>query len=135
VSAKKRARILKNRKRRIEYRLRDRVWEEQAEPMFTAGNIHYQLSDRCGALDAGGIGAIHLLARRTGLIDAIDRKLHVLKIHLPYHESDHVLNVEPLAKPFGCRLLRPGCQRREPANRSVSHRCRARQAGACSLGA
>jgi hypothetical protein len=93
VSAKHRTRILKNRKRRIEYRLRDRVWEEQAEPMFTAGNIHYQLSDRCGALDAGGIGAIHLLARRTGLIDAIDRKLHLLKIHLPYHESDHVLNV------------------------------------------
>ena len=27
-----------------------------------------------------------------GLIEAIDRSLHLLKIHLPYHESDHVLN-------------------------------------------
>ncbi len=33
------------------------------------------------------------VARQTGLIDAIDRRLHLLKIHLPYHESDHVLNL------------------------------------------
>ena len=33
------------------------------------------------------------LARRIGLIDAIDERLHLLKIHLPYHESDHVLNI------------------------------------------
>src|SRR5882724_8833474 len=25
--------------------------------------------------------------------EAIDRRLHLLKIHLPYHESDHVLNL------------------------------------------
>jgi hypothetical protein len=40
----------------------------------------------------GGIGAFHLLARRIGLIDAIDRGLHILKLHMGYHESDHVLN-------------------------------------------
>jgi hypothetical protein len=27
------------------------------------------------------------------LAEAIDRRLHLLKIHLPYHESDHVLNL------------------------------------------
>jgi hypothetical protein len=36
---------------------------------------------------------MHLLARRTGLIRAIDKRLELLKVHLPYHESDHVLNV------------------------------------------
>ena len=82
-----------NRKRRIQYRLRDRVWTEQAEPMFTARNIHYELADRTRGLGPGGIGAMHLLARRTGLIEAIDRRLHLLKVHLPYHESDHVLNI------------------------------------------
>src|SRR5260370_17193557 len=41
----------------------------------------------------GGIGAFHLLARRIGLVDAIDQRLHLLKFHLPYHESDHVLNL------------------------------------------
>ena len=61
--------------------------------MLTASNIHYELADRVHGLGPGGIGSIHLLARRTGLIDAIDRRLHVLKIHQPYHESDHVLNI------------------------------------------
>jgi hypothetical protein len=32
-----------------------------------------------------------MLARKIGLVEAIDRQLHLLKIHLPYHESDHVL--------------------------------------------
>jgi hypothetical protein len=39
------------------------------------------------------MGAIHLAARRSGLIEAIDGALHLLKIHHPYHESDHVLNI------------------------------------------
>lgn len=61
--------------------------------MFTAGSIRYEMADRTRALAHGGIGAIHLLARRVGLIEAIDRDLHLLKVHLPYHESDHVLNL------------------------------------------
>jgi hypothetical protein len=88
-----RRRILRNRKRRIEYRLRDRQWAPQDEPMLSASNIHYELSAKVKGLSAGGIGAIHLLARQTGLIDAIDARLHLLKVHKPYHESDHVLNV------------------------------------------
>jgi hypothetical protein len=84
---------LNNRKRRIQYRLRDRYWTDQARPMFTASNIHYELSDRVRGLGPGGIGAMHLVARQTGLADAIDRRLHLLKVHLPYHESDHVLNI------------------------------------------
>lgn len=61
--------------------------------MLAARNIHYDVSDRDRAIACGGIGSIHLLARRVGLIDAIDRDLRLLKVHLPYHESDHVLNV------------------------------------------
>lgn len=61
--------------------------------MFTARNIHYDMADRARAIGCGGIGSIHLLARKTGLIDAIDRELPLLKTHLPYHESDHVLNI------------------------------------------
>ncbi len=60
--------------------------------MFTATNIHYEISDKARGIAHGGIGAFHSLARRVGLIDAIDRRLVILKIHLPYHESDHVLN-------------------------------------------
>ena len=80
-------------KRRIRYRLRDREWDNQPHPMFSARNIWYDLADKTRGLSCGGIGAMHLLARRCGLIDAIDRRLHLLKIHKPYHESDHVLNI------------------------------------------
>jgi hypothetical protein len=61
--------------------------------MFTARNIRYEMADRDRAISHGGIGAVQLLARKVGLIDAIDRDVHLLKVHLPYHESDHVLNI------------------------------------------
>jgi hypothetical protein len=61
--------------------------------MFTARNIRYEMADRDRAIAHGGIGAVHLLARKVGLVEAIDRDVHLLKVHLPYHESDHVLNI------------------------------------------
>jgi hypothetical protein len=61
--------------------------------MMTATNIHYEPASRIRGLSAGGIGAIFLLAQKIDLIQEIDRKLHLLKRHLPYHESDHVLNI------------------------------------------
>lgn len=33
------------------------------------------------------------LARAIGLDKEIDKRVHLLKIHAPYHESDHVLNI------------------------------------------
>ena len=62
-------------------------------PIMTASNIHYEVAERTHAIGCGGIGVFHLLARKLGLIDAIDERLHLLKIHLPYHESDHILNI------------------------------------------
>jgi hypothetical protein len=59
--------------------------------MFTASNIAYEIADRCHGIVSGGIGAIHALVRRVGLSAAIDERLHLLKFHFPYHESDHVL--------------------------------------------
>ena len=88
-----RRRLLTNRKRRIQRRLRDLRWPEQPEPMYRASNIHYELSDRMRGIETGGIGAMHRLARHTGLIEEIDRRVVVLKRHVPYHESDHVLGI------------------------------------------
>ena len=88
-----RKRKLNNRKQRIKYRLRDINWADQERPILTAGNIHYELADRVRGLCQGGVGAIHLLVNKVGLIEAIDQRLHLLKVHLPYHESDHVLNI------------------------------------------
>ena len=61
--------------------------------MMTATNIHYEPAQRTRGLSAGGIGALFLLAQKIELIQEIDRKLHLLKRHLPYHESDHVLHI------------------------------------------
>jgi hypothetical protein len=61
--------------------------------MFAAANIHYDIAGRTLGLGCGGIGLVHQVARQTGLIDAIDANVKLLKVHLPYHESDHVLNI------------------------------------------
>jgi hypothetical protein len=61
--------------------------------MFAASNIHYEVADRDRGITCGGIGAMHLLALRCGLPEAINRDLHLFKRHLPYFESDHVLNI------------------------------------------
>ena len=85
--------VLRNRKRRIERRLSPRNWEDQPKPMMQGSNIHYELSDKIRATAYGGLGAVHVLVQRLGLVEQIDRELHLLKVHLPYHESDHVLNL------------------------------------------
>jgi hypothetical protein len=72
--------------------------------VLSARKIHYEAADRTRGLGCGGIGVAHLVARRTGLIDAIDAHVRVLKVHLPYHESDHVLNVAYNALAGGTRL-------------------------------
>ncbi len=92
-SRERNRRILNERKRRILKRIENRPGSERDQPMMTATNIHYELADRVQGLSPGGTGAMHLLARRTGLIGDIDRNLHLFKRHLPYHESDHVLNI------------------------------------------
>lgn len=85
--------ILGNRKQRIQRRLEPRNWEDQPRPMLSASNIHYEMSGRVKGMNYGGMGAMHLMVQRLGLIEDIDQNLHLLKLHLPYHESDHVLNI------------------------------------------
>jgi hypothetical protein len=84
-------RKLANSKRRIERRLDKKDLRGCSKPMMTASNIHYEIAGRTRGIASGGIGLLHALARRLGLIDALDQRLELLKIHLPYHESDHVL--------------------------------------------
>jgi hypothetical protein len=85
--------IVRNRKQRIERRLRAKNREDQPFPMLKASNIRYEMAGRTAAMNCGGIGAVHLLVQRLGLVEDIDKTLHLLKVHLPYHESDHVLNL------------------------------------------
>lgn len=85
--------ILRNRKHRINRRLEPKNWEDQPRPMLKASNIQYEMAERAQGMNCGGIGAMHLMAQRLGLVADMDQNLELLKVHLPYHESDHVLNI------------------------------------------
>ena len=62
------------------------------------------MAERVQGINCGGIGAMHLLVQRVGLMKDIDRSLELLKVHLPYHESDHVLNIAYNILAGGVRL-------------------------------
>jgi hypothetical protein len=86
-------RQLAARKRRIARRIENQPGVERRQPMMSASNIHYEIADRTRAIAPGGLGAIHPMAQKLGLVRDINDNLHLLKRHLPYFESDHVLNI------------------------------------------
>jgi hypothetical protein len=85
------------------------------QPQFAARNIHYEVSAKTQAITCGGIGLFHALAQRLGLVQLLDQRLHLLKVHLPYHESDHVLNIAYNALCGGTRLQDIELRRRDEA--------------------
>lgn len=87
------ARKLRQRKRRIRRRLKPRNFKATEKPVLAGTSPRYEMSGRTRCARAGGLGAIHAMAKRIGLVDGIDGALELLKVHLPYHESDHVLNL------------------------------------------
>ena len=61
--------------------------------MFTSGTVHYEAGANTDAMSFGGIPAVHRLVTKLGLPEELNERLGLLKRHLPYHESDHVLNI------------------------------------------
>lgn len=61
--------------------------------MIQGSNTAYELGRSVSGTAYGGLAAIHAFAKKIGLPDRIDEVLHLFKKHLPYHESDHVLNL------------------------------------------
>jgi hypothetical protein len=97
-------RQLDRRKRRILRRIENKPGVERHRPMMAAAHIRYEIAEKVRGIAPGGIGAIHLLAQRLGLVRDIDETLHLLKRHLPYFESDHVLNIAYNLLAGGSRL-------------------------------
>jgi hypothetical protein len=60
---------------------------------MSTGKVRYEMADRTRATAHGGIALVHAVAHASGLVEKIDERVEVLKVHRPYHESDHVLNV------------------------------------------
>jgi hypothetical protein len=80
-------------KQNLNTRLARRQFEDQPESMFKDSNLHYQIAERIRAIGFGGIGAMHKLVCKLGLDRAINKNVVLLKCHVPYWESDHVLNI------------------------------------------
>lgn len=82
------------RKRRLAKRLDKHNYpNDLSRPVMGGQNIQYEMAGRAIGTAYGGIGLVEQLVRRLGLAEEIDRRLHLFKVHLPYHESDHVLNL------------------------------------------
>lgn len=96
--------IIRNRKQRIERRLGRKEYADQPSAIMSASNIHYEMAEKSQGISYGGIGAIHQMAGRLGLIKDLNRELNLLKTHVPYWESDHVLNIAYNALLGGVRL-------------------------------
>lgn len=72
--------------------------------MMRAGHVEYEIAQRTKGMPCGGLGAIHEMVIKLGLHEEIDNRLQLLKRHLPYHESDHVLNLAYNVLTGGTRL-------------------------------
>ncbi len=66
---------------------------KKGQRVLAGGNIHYEVADRVRGSDCGGLGLIQLLVRQLQLAESIDERVQLLERHLPYRESDHVLNL------------------------------------------
>jgi Transposase DDE domain group 1 len=72
--------------------------------MFGAGPVAYEIGGNVDATCFGGVAAVHRLVTKLGLPDRINDEVSLLKVHLPYHESDHVLNLAYNVLTGGTRL-------------------------------
>ncbi len=87
-------------KRRLEHAVRPNM----SGPVLGRANIACELSARTKATGHSGIGLVAKLISAVGLAGEIDSSLELLKLHKPYHESDHVLNIAYNALCGGQRL-------------------------------
>lgn len=87
------AKIIQQRKRNIAKRIDRNTYPTHEGPVLNTPNIHYELSERDRGMAYGGIGVIQKMVKQLGLDQVINQNVHVFKIHNPYYESDHVLNI------------------------------------------
>lgn len=97
-------RRLAREQRAIERRLEAAVAPNAGGPVLGRANIAYEFSERTKGTAHGDIGMVARLVGEVGLAAEIDASVSVLKMHRPYHESDHVLNIAYNALCGGTRL-------------------------------
>lgn len=83
--------LLEDRKAEVAFRT-DRTQATFGPRQLSESPVVFEVSEKTRAVSHGGLALIHQVAVRSGLRDAINA-VPVLKLKMPYHESDHVLNI------------------------------------------
>jgi len=91
VKAKKQKKAAK-RQEKLQARLANTDFTSPSQPLLGDQPIRYELADRTRVISMGGIGAMHMLVTKLHLPEILNEKVSVLKRHLPYWESDHILS-------------------------------------------
>ena len=87
------AKIIRKRKKNIAKRIDRNNYPTHNGPVLNTPNIQYDLSGRDRGFAYGGIGVVQRMVKQLQLDQIINEKVSVFKIHNPYYESDHVLNI------------------------------------------
>jgi hypothetical protein len=87
------AKILRKRKKNIAKRIDRNTYPTHDGPVLNTPNIQYDLSERDRGIAYGGIGVVQRMVKQLQLDQIINQNVRVFKIHNPYFESDHVLNI------------------------------------------
>ncbi len=69
----------------------DLPWPQHDGPVLRMPKLHVETEERATVTRFGGLVLAEQFCRRFGVAALIDEHVEVLKIHNPYHESDHVL--------------------------------------------
>ena len=67
------------------------AWPEMTGRVVRMPKLHAEIDERSQVSELGGLALFSAFVRRFGVAHKIDARVNVLKVHLPYHESDHVL--------------------------------------------
>ena len=85
-------RKLDAKKRRWQRRIKNQKSFIQS-PMLRCPATTLELADRTQAVSCGGLAFVQQMVRQIGLAESINRNCRIFKMHMPYTEADHVLNI------------------------------------------
>jgi len=69
----------------------DLAWPETSGRVTRLPRLHFEVDERSTVTPYGGLALAAAFLKRFRVAQEIDARVHVLKLHLPFHESDHVL--------------------------------------------
>lgn len=67
------------------------AWPDHEGTVLRHHKLHVETDERPDVTTLGGLILPLAFCRRFKVAERIDRRVNVLKLHVPYHESDHVL--------------------------------------------